>query len=65
MVLEEVVGEYQPVFIGGRQIIDAIMVASKVVDEIVKSRREGILGKLDMKKAYDHVNWEFVDYMMD
>lgn len=27
-------------------------------------RREGVIFKIDLEKAYDHVEWEFVDYML-
>lgn len=28
-------------------------------------KKEGIICKLDMEKAYHHVSWDFVDYMLD
>lgn len=34
-----------------------------MVDELIYGKREGVLCKLDMEKAYDNVNWRFVDYM--
>lgn len=40
----------------GRQILDAVMVANEFVDDLVSRKREGILFKLDMEKAYDHVS---------
>lgn len=64
MVLEKVIGEFQHTFIEGRQILDAVMVTSKIADEVVGSRKKSVLCKLDMEKAYDHVNWKFVDYML-
>lgn len=64
MVLGEVIGECQHAFVEGRQILDAVMVASEVVDEVVRSRKDGVLCKLDMEKTYNHVHWTFVDYML-
>lgn len=54
-MLEETIGENQHVFVNGRQILDAAMVANEVVDNLVDNKREGLLCKLDMEKMYNHV----------
>lgn len=48
----------------GRQILDAALVANEVVDSRKKRGEPGILCKLDLEKAYDHVNWDFLDFIM-
>lgn len=63
-VLGKVIEESQNAFVEGRQILDTVLLANEVVDEFVNNKREGIACKLDMEKAYDHVNWNFVDYML-
>lgn len=34
-----------------------------MVDDLVGNKRNGVMCKLDMEKAYDHVCWNFVYYM--
>lgn len=54
-VMEEIIGEYQHVFVGSRQILDAVLVVNETVDDLMNSK-DGLVCKLDMKKTYDYVN---------
>lgn len=44
----------------GRQILDAVLIAYKAIDSILKNNECGLLCKLDIEKAYDHVDWSFL-----
>lgn len=63
-VLILVISPNQSAFIGGRQSLDGVLVANECIDSILKNGDSGVLSKLDMEKAYDRVNWKFLDYML-
>ncbi|XP_059639641.1 uncharacterized protein LOC132282014 [Cornus florida] len=49
----------------GRQILDSVLIASECVDYRLRSGVPGVLCKLDIEKAYDHVSWNFLFYLME
>ncbi|GKV41862.1 hypothetical protein SLEP1_g49342 [Rubroshorea leprosula] len=63
-VLPKVIGEQQMAFIEGRQLIDGVVIANEVIDEVKRKRKNSFLFKVDFEKAYDRVSWSFIDYMM-
>jgi hypothetical protein len=52
-VLGALISNSQNAFIGRRQILDSVLIANKCLD----SKTSGVLCKVDLEKAYDHVNW--------
>jgi len=64
-VMSKLVDTHQLAFIKGRQIMDAILIANECVDVRKITKIPGILCKLDIEKAYDHLNWDFMWYTLE
>ena len=50
----------QNAFVEGRQILDAALITNEGMDSMLRRNDGGVVCKLDIEKAYDHLNWEFV-----
>ncbi|CAL5358449.1 unnamed protein product [Camellia sinensis] len=63
-VMPRIISVTQSAFIGGRNILDGILIANEVVHGWKKDRGKGVILKLDFEKAYDSVNWGFLFSML-
>ena len=59
-VMGVIISQSQNAFVKGRQILDAALIANEVVDSVLKRKENGLMCKLDIEKAYDHIRWDFL-----
>jgi len=63
-VLPSIIDIHQSAFIGGRGLLDNVLVATEVVNFMKRGKKSGVLFNVDFEKAYDSVDWKFLYYMM-
>ena len=55
---------FQNAFEEERKILDASLFVSKAIDSLQKSNNSGLLCELDIEKAYNHINWNFLLFVL-
>jgi hypothetical protein len=63
-VLGDLISNTQSVFLKGRQLVDGVVVVNEVIDSAKKYGKKCLILKVDFEKAYDSVDWGFLDYML-
>lgn len=66
LFMPDLITENQSAFVSGRQIQDNILVAHKCFHRLkmLRTGTEGELALLDMNKAYDRVDWQFLEKVL-
>ena len=55
-VIAKVLSDSYNDFLQGRQILDTTLIANEAIDLRLRSQKGGVVCKLYIEKAYDHVN---------
>lgn len=58
-VISKLLNKHRMAFIKGRQIMDAALIASECIETRIRDE-PGVMCKLDIEKACDHLNWKFL-----
>jgi len=59
--MNTIISDTQSTFMKDRQILDRILIENEVVDEARKLKKDLLLFKVDFEKAYDSVDWGYLD----
>jgi len=63
-VLPTVIDECQSAFLKDRGILDSVLTANEVIEDLRRCQMSGLCFKVDFEKAYDSVSWDFLYDML-
>ena len=63
-VILSLVDRHQMTIIKGRQIMDVVLIANECIETRQRSNKPRFVCKLDIQKAYDFLNWDFLIQML-
>lgn len=63
-LINSIISEEQTRFLPGRSILDRVIKAQEAIHTLQSTNMPGMITKLDIKKAYDSVDWCFLCKIM-
>ena len=60
-VVDKLISNSQTTFIKGRYILDGAVILHETLHELSQKKLKGVVMKIDFEKAYDSINWNFVE----
>ncbi|KAK2657189.1 hypothetical protein Ddye_010241 [Dipteronia dyeriana] len=64
-MMDSIIGETQMDFVSKRQITDSFVITEEILNKWKGDKEGGLLVKLDFEKAYDNVDHEFLDHVLE
>ena len=63
-IMPLIIDECQSAFLCDKGLLDSVVMANEVLEEIKRNRKSGVCFKVDFKKAYDLIRWSFLFDML-
>jgi len=64
-LLNSLISPEQTGFVEGRQILDGMVVTQEVIHSLKMKKQKGMMVKLDLSKAYDRINWQYLKKVLE
>jgi len=62
--MNSIISPSQSTFLKGMHLVDGVLVVNELVDYAKKTKKQCLIFKVYFEKAYDSVDWVFLEYMM-
>jgi hypothetical protein len=64
LVAQKILRPYKTTFMSGRKTMDGAIILHETIHEMRRNKLDSVILNLDFEKAYDKVNWSFLQQML-
>jgi hypothetical protein len=64
LVASKLIRHSQTTFLPGRYILEGVVILHETIHKLQRKKHSGIILKIDFEKAYDKVNWPFLQQVL-